>query len=196
MVERELKAAVADPGAVRARLAAAGARVRFEGYMSDRRFDRAGELTTRDEVLRIREYRGADGSSRVKVAWKGPTAVEAGHKVRPEHEFEAAEAEAVRIVIEALGYRQVHQVDRYVEYYELGDAIVRLEWYPRMDVLMEVEGTAVAIDQSIAALGLGRDEYRADSLAAFVGRYEVRTGSRAAVSLVELGDAEPGWAER
>ena len=194
MVERELKAVVSDPGAVRAQLTAAGAEVRFRGQMADRRFDRAGELAVRDEVLRIREYRGADGSTRTQVAWKGPATVDAGHKLRAEHEFEAGESAGATKVIEALGYRPVHAIDRYVEYYGLGDAIVRLEWYPRMDVLIEVEGSADAIDHAVRALGLGRDQYQTDSLAAFVSRYETRTGNRAAVSLLELGDAEPSWA--
>ena len=194
MVERELKAVVSDPGAIKARLIGAGARVRFEGRMADRRFDRAGELAVRDEVLRIREYHGTDGSTRTEVAWKGPASVEAGYKLRAEHQFEAADPRGVAQVIEGLGYRPVHAIDRYVEYYDLGDAIVRLEWYPRMDILMEVEGTALAIEHAVVALGIDRDHYQTDSLAAFVGRYEARTGCRAAVSLAELGDADPSWA--
>lgn len=188
MVERELKAVVADPGGLKARLVAVGARIRFAGRMADRRFDRGGELAVRDEVLRIREYRGADGLTRTTVSWKGPATVEAGYKLRAEDEFEAADAEAVTRVVTALGYLPVHAIDREVEYYDFGDAIVRLEWYPRMDVLMEVEGPAEAIDHAVAMLGIARDQYRTDSLAAFVARYEARTGHRAAVSLAELGD--------
>lgn len=188
MVERELKAVVEDPGALKARLVAAGAQVRFAGRMADRRFDRGGELAVRDEVLRIREYRGPDGLTRTTVSWKGPTTVEGGYKLRAEDEFEAADAEAVTRVVMALGYLPVHAIDREVEYYDLGGAIVRLEWYPRMDVLMEVEGPAEAIDHAVATLGIARDQCRTDSLAAFVARYEARTGHRAAVSLAELDD--------
>ncbi len=194
MVERELKAVVPTPSTVKASLALAGARLRFQGQMVDRRFDRAGELAVRDEVLRIRAYLGTDGSTRIQVAWKGPPTVEDGHKLRDEHECDAGDLDAAIKVFGALGYRPVHQIDRYVEYYEVGAADVRLEWYPRMDVLVEVEGSAVAIEQAVAVLGLGREQYLTDSLAAFVGRYEARTGRQAAVSLAELGDDEPSWA--
>lgn len=193
MLERELKAVVADPAMIKARLAAAGAAVQFQGHMADRRLDRAGELAVRDEVLRIREYRGTDGSIRLQVAWKGPTTVEAGYKIREEHEFEAIEAEGLISVMTALGFRPIHAIDRYVECYGVADAVVRLEWYPRMDVLMEVEGAASAIDHAVAVLGLDRGAYRTDALAAFVGRYESRTGQRAAVSLAELGTDRPSW---
>ncbi len=193
MVERELKAVVADPRAIKARLAAADALVQFHGHMNDRRLDRAGELGGRDEVLRIREYRGADGSVRHQVAWKGPTTVEAGYKLREEHEFMAAEAQGLINVMAALGYRQVHAIDRSVDCYGVAEAVVRLEWYPRMDVLMEVEGTAEAIERAVAVLGVDLGTHRADALAAFVGRFEARTGQRAALSLAELGTDRPSW---
>ncbi len=193
MVERELKAVVADPDGVKARLAAAGAEVLFQGQMADRRFDRAGELAGRDEVLRVREYRGIDGSVSVQVAWKGPTTLEAGYKIRDEHEFEVVGAEGLASVIAALGYRPVHAIDRYVECYRVAEVVVRLEWYPRMDVLVEVEGAAGAIEQAVAVIGEDRAAYGADALAAFVGRYETRTGRRAAVSLAELGSERPSW---
>ena len=59
--ELELKAVIPDPAALRARLVGAGGRLQFRGRMSDRRYDRGGELTTRDEVLRVRSYHHADG---------------------------------------------------------------------------------------------------------------------------------------
>ncbi len=193
MLERELKAVVADPEVIKARLTAAGALVQFRGQMADRRFDRADELAARDEVLRVREYRGTDGSIDIQVAWKGPTTVEAGYKIRDEHEFGVVGAEGLARVLAALGYRPVHAIDRYVECYGVAEAVVRLEWYPRMDVLMEVEGPAGAIEQAVALLGVAREAYHTDALAAFVGRYETRTGQRAAVSLAELGPDRPSW---
>src|SRR5207245_5628854 len=60
--ELEVKARVADPAAVRRALTQAGATLEFSGAMLDRRLDRAGRLKARDEVLRLRGYRPADGS--------------------------------------------------------------------------------------------------------------------------------------
>ncbi|HSN14319.1 MAG TPA: hypothetical protein VLT61_06770, partial [Anaeromyxobacteraceae bacterium] len=64
---------MADPDAVRRALLAAGAQAGFRGTLRDRRFDRNGEFTSRDEVVRLRQYRSRDGSERAQLGWKGPT---------------------------------------------------------------------------------------------------------------------------
>lgn len=53
-----------------------------------------------------------------------------------------------------MGYKICVRVDRAVEQYRLGEATLRLEWYPAMDVLVEVEGTPDAIEQAVAATGV------------------------------------------
>src|SRR5207245_838006 len=71
--ELEVKARVDDPEALRRVLGWAGAVSEFRGAMVDRRFDRKGRLERRDEVLRLRIYRPADGSPAYGVlGWKGP----------------------------------------------------------------------------------------------------------------------------
>ena len=65
--ELELKARVDDPVALEAALARAGAELVFRGEMRDLRFDRGGVLEGRDEVLRLRTYRGA--TSYGVLAW-------------------------------------------------------------------------------------------------------------------------------
>jgi len=60
--ELEVKARVDDPEELRAALVRAGAALEFRGDMIDRRFDRDGTLAERDHVLRLREYRPADGT--------------------------------------------------------------------------------------------------------------------------------------
>src|SRR6266851_6238434 len=62
--ELEVKARVDDPEELRAALVRAGAALEFRGDMIDRRFDRDGTLAERDHVLRLREYRPADGTPR------------------------------------------------------------------------------------------------------------------------------------
>jgi len=78
------------------------------------------------------------------------------------------------------------QIDREIWQYELHDAVVRFERYPRMDDLVEVEGTPRTIEEAIAALGLPRDSFTTERLPAFVQRYQSRTGSSAALSDAEL----------
>jgi adenylate cyclase class IV len=182
--ELELKAVILDPDALRARLRAAGGLLRFRGRMSDRRFDRAGELSARDEVLRVRSYRHADGRIEAILGWKGPSRLSPeGYKQREELELPIAggdASDAPRALLGALGYEVIHAVDRDVEIYEVGGATVRLERYPDMDPLLEVEGAAADIEGAIRVTGIRREAFTGDSLAEFVRRFEARTG-RAAV---------------
>jgi len=191
--ELELKAVVSDPDAFRRRLRAAGAVPRFAGRMTDLRYDRAGELATRDEVLRVRTFHHPDGIEAI-LAWKGPTMRSPdGYKLREEIELPLSPAAAdPGRLLAALGYQPVHAIERDVEVYRLGDATARLETYPRMDVLLEVEGEPAAIEHAIAASGIPRNEFTADSLADFVRRFEVRSGGPAVLATSRVVPAATG----
>ena len=181
--ELELKAVIQDPDALRRRLRAAGGLVRFRGRMSDRRLDRGGELAGRDEVLRVRTYRHADGRDEAILGWKGPVRrSREGYKQREEIELPIA-GHGITLPLSflmALGFEVVHAIDREVEIYELAGATVRLERYPDMDSLLEVEGLPEEIEAAIRLSGIRRDAFTAESLTEFVRRFEMRTG-RAAV---------------
>jgi adenylate cyclase class IV len=192
--ELELKAVVPEPAALRARLADAGAAPGFRGRMTDRRYDRDGTLLRGDQVLRVRSYSPADGPARFELAWKGPTgrSVE-GYKRRAELTSEVRPApDEPHLILEALGFRVVHTIDRWVEVWSLAGAVARLEWYPRMDVLLEVEGTPPQIEAAVLATGLPRDAFSADALIDFVRRYELRGGT-AALAVADLRGDSPGW---
>ena len=184
--ELELKAVVPDLAALSARLVAAGGRLQFRGRMSDRRYDRGGELTARDEVLRVRSYHRADGRTEAVLGWKGPVRRSPdGYKQREELELPVASgppAAPPDALLTVLGYEVVHAIDRDVEVYDLDGATVRLERYPRMDPLLEIEGGPAAIERAIRASGIARDAFTADSLAEFVRRYEARTGQAAVLA--------------
>jgi adenylate cyclase class IV len=183
--ELELKAVVPDLDALRDRLREAGAVERFCGRMSDRRYDRGGELTARDEVLRVRSYRHPDGHAEWVLGWKGPARRSPeGYKQREEIELPMAESTSPDALLRALGYEVVHAIDRDVEVFALDGASLRLERYPRMDTLLEVEGDPAAIERAIAASGLPRADFTADSLAELVRRFEARSGTPAALSLL------------
>lgn len=166
--------------------------------MVDRRYDRQGELVARDEVLRLRIYRHPDGRREAILAWKGPTGVSAqGYKSREELEIEVQGAEAKpEELLGALGYFPIQTIERYVEYYHLDEAVVRLEWYPRMDVLLELEGDEAGIESALRVMGLPREWFSAESLSAFVARYAARTGRPAALVTAELEGAAPAWERR
>jgi hypothetical protein len=62
------------------------------------------------------------------------------------------------------------------------EATVRMERYPEMDALVEVEGDPNAIESAIGVTGIPRGAFTADALSEFVRRYEARTGASARLS--------------
>lgn len=193
--EREVKAAITDAAGLVRRLHEAGATCVFAGLMEDRRLDRGRELRGRDEVLRVRTLRAKDAPVQLQLAWKGATRRSPeGHKLRQELEWTVDPGStSPAALFEALGYAVAESIDRYIEVYQVGSVTLRLEWYPRMDVLLEVEGSAAAIEQGILATGLPRALFVPESLPEFVTRYQRRTGQAAALSLAELEDGQPSW---
>ncbi len=177
--ELELKAVVADPHGLVQRLEAAGATLAFAGRMEDRRYDRSGELGSGDGVLRTRLMLPESGAPVSVLGWKGPTTVtREGYKRREELEYTVSEGPPDALLL-ALGYTVVHAISRRIRTYRVGAATVRLEHYPLMDVLVEIEGPPAAIERAIETSGIPRDQFMADSLADFVARFERRTGRRA-----------------
>ena len=184
--ELELKARVEDPDSLRKALLAAGAELVYRGAMLDRRFDRKGRLQRRDEVVRLRVYHPADRSGEWGVlGWKGPVGKRDGYRHREEWESRVDDPRAVLVVLRHLGYKIVVRIDRAIEQYNLAGATLRLEWYPAMDVLLEVEGAPDEIERAIAATGLPRESFLAESLPYFKEAYEKRTGRTARVSRAE-----------
>jgi adenylate cyclase class IV len=187
--EVELKSVVDDERARRRRVESAGARMVFEGRLQDRRFDTSdGRLTAGDELLRLRTYSDSTGA-RASLEWKGPTRQESGYKVRDEIIASSEDADALAAILDRLGYAVIGEIHRDVAQYVIERAVVRFERYPRMDTLVEVEGTPVAIERAIEALGMPRDGFSADRLPAFVARFEARTGQRAALSDQQLAES-------
>lgn len=181
--EIELKAAVPDPDACMDALRRAGARLLEEGHLRDERWDTDDmALTTRDEVLRVREFRGRTGERRATLDWKGPTAVRDGYKMRDEIQTRFHDPDGLRGTLERLGFRVVHVITRDIATWSVHDALARFEWYPRMDVLVEVEGAPEAIERAIGATGIARREFTTERLGDFVRRFEARTGVRASIS--------------
>ena len=186
MIEVELKSVVDDVPLRRATIEAAGAVLTFEGRLADRRYDTPdGLLVARDHVLRVRAYGGPSGQ-RVELDWKGPTRSEDGYKVREELEVSVDDSTAISAILERLGFRVAVAIDREIAQYDLNGAMVRFETYPRMDHLVEVEGSPDDIEAAIAALGLARRGFTAEPLTEFVLRFEARTGAPAALSDAEL----------
>lgn len=191
MFEVELKAVVGDIDAMQKRVESAGGELIFDGRLSDMRYDLPSrQLAQRDEVLRVRRFESRE-SVQIQVDWKGPTDAAGEYKVREEISTVVQDFRGLTSILEKLGYVVTREIDRQIVQYLLEGATVRFETFPRMDVLVEIEGEPPVIEQAIAALGMLRGEFTTERLAAFVDRFEQRTGVRAAISDRELaGDYE------
>ena len=184
--ELEVKARVDAPAALVRALDAAGARLVFRGTMSDRRYDQNGMLEARDEIVRLRIYQPSDGAAGWGVlGWKGPVGPRDTYRHRPEAETRVTDAEVAAELLERLGLAVSLRIDRDIEQYTLGEAVLRIERYPGMDTLIEVEGPPAAIERAIAATGLPRTAFLPESLPHFVADYERRTGRRARLAATD-----------
>ena len=181
MRELELKAVVDDLDGARKRLEKAGATLTFAGKMSDRRYDvESREIAGRDEVLRVRRYQSST-SSTAYIDWKGPTEIQDVYKVREEVSTLVEDFDSLEQILTRLGFVVTMEIDRDVVQYALGGATIRFETYPRMDMLVEVEGEPDAIESAIETLAIARGQFCTDRLPTFVARFEQRTGVRAAI---------------
>ena len=184
MREVELKAVVPDLAQLRARLVAAGAVRAYVGKLTDWRYDTADEaLDAADHVLRLRLYEPQGEESHAVLDRKGPTRYENGYKVRDEESTPVVDLASQVQRLRSDGYHVTQRIDREIEVFEFAGATLRIEQYPRLDVLLEVEGTEEAIERAIAGTGIPRASFTAGRLTDFVAAYEQRTGQPAAVSV-------------
>jgi predicted adenylyl cyclase CyaB len=186
MREVELKSIVDDLPARRRQIERAGGVETFAGKLTDQRFDTPGaDLTQRDLVLRLRVYE-RDGKKEGHLDWKGQTRYEDGYKVREELSTSVGDPDTLATILSSMGLRVVREIEREIAQYSIAGATVRFERYPRLDDLVEVEGSPEEIEKAIAILGMPRDGFTNGRLIDFIRDYEQRTGSRAAVSSREL----------
>lgn len=177
--ELEVKARVDDPAALRAALERADARLTFRGRMQDRRYDQEGRLEGRDEVIRFRMYRPERGDPWGVLGWKGPVSARGAYRHREELEMHVTDPDVIPALLARLGLSEVLRIDRAIEQWELDGAVIRLERYPEMDSLVEVEGEPGAIERAVAATGMPRACFLPESLPYFLAEYERRTGRHA-----------------
>lgn len=191
MREVELKAVVDAMEARIANVERAGGRLVFRGRLEDCRYDTPDrQLRSRDDVLRLRVYRDERGV-RAELGWKGPTRYEDGYKVRDEIGARSPDADALRQILDRMGFVVTREIDRDITQYELYGATVRFERYPRMDDLVEVEGDPGAIERAVEAIGLPREAFTSERLFDFVRRWQERTGESAALCDRELSGEHP-----
>jgi adenylate cyclase class 2 len=133
--ERELKFRVEDLAELRARLLDLEAERISKSQTEDNwLFDRDDELRQLGCVLRLR----LDGQGTL-VTFKGPASFEGAVKVRSEYETRVNEPEAMRSILEHLGYRAVTRYQKKREEWRIGGIVVALDNTPMGD-FVEFEG--------------------------------------------------------
>ena len=161
--EREVKIPLRDADACAAALEAAGATVleplRLE---DDALFDDAeGSLARADKVIRLRRKipigDGAAGPGCV-LTYKGPARIESGHRVREEVETAVADADALLLLLERLGYRRTFRYQKRRRLYDWEGALIAVDQTPLGD-FVEIEGNAEAIEDLAARLGHQPSEF-------------------------------------
>lgn len=136
--ERELKFRVEDRSALLARLVELEAEQVASSQSEDNWvFDRGDELRERRCVLRLR----VDGQG-AHLTFKGPPSFEGSVKVRDEHESPVEDPEAVRDLLEAIGFRAVTRYQKKREEWRLGGITVALDNTP-IGNFVEFEGEGV-----------------------------------------------------
>ena len=133
--ERELKFKVEDQQALRARLVDLAAERIMSGHFEDNWiFDRDDELRGKECLLRLR----VDGHG-ASLAFKGPATFDGAVKVRPEFESSVEDPEAIRELLEHLGYRVATRYQKKREEWRVGGIIVAIDNTP-IGAWVEFEG--------------------------------------------------------
>jgi adenylate cyclase class 2 len=158
--EVELKLRTAH-GPVRERLAALGAESLGRVRQTDTYYDAPHRsFAETDEALRVREER-SDGERAVELTYKGPL-VETESKTREEHETAVADGEALRAVLDGLGFEPAATVEKERERFAYEGYTVTLDTVEGLGEFVEVETEAAAVEPAregaVAVLGeLGLD---------------------------------------
>src|SRR3989442_1637634 len=91
----------------------------------------------RDGGLRLLIFRPADGAAAFgMLGWKGPQSQRGEYRHRAEVETRLADPDAALAILERAGFDISLRIDRTVEVYRLGEAMLRLEWDPPVDGLL------------------------------------------------------------
>lgn len=149
--EVEAKFYIADLVGVETRLEAEGAElVQARAHQHNLRFDRLdGELHAAHKVLRLRQ------DDQASITYKGPNVLEDGVFRRDEIEFEIADFEAAKKLLEALWYQTIMVNEKYRTTYSLWGLLWMLDELP-LGKFLEIEGRHPQ-DIQAAAIRLGLD---------------------------------------
>jgi adenylate cyclase class 2 len=157
VLETEIKLRVENRTAVRRKIRSLGFRP-----LGARLLERNLVFDTPQQTLRNAGHllRLRSKGRRWWLTWKGQPQHETGYKVREEIETEVSRGEAVREILERLGFQLAFCYEKYRAEFRRpkGEGLVVLDETPMGDFL-ELEGPPDWIDQVAAALGFASQDY-------------------------------------
>jgi adenylate cyclase class 2 len=153
-VETEIKLPVTSVATALASMESAGLRVHKQRIFEiNLLFDTAqADLRRKKTILRLRQ-----AGNEAWLSFKGPP-VPGRHKVREEIEIPLAGIDAMKSVLERLGFLVSFRYEKYRTEFTDGDGIVTLDETPIGNYL-ELEGSAVWIDSMAPRLGYQEGQY-------------------------------------
>lgn len=139
--EVEAKMRSADHQALADRIAEAGGERGPVLFEVNTYFDTPeASLRQGDQALRIRiEKDLGENTARTVITYKGPK-VASTVKSRPEHEFDASDADEVQAMFEALGYTPALSFEKRRERWHLDHCHIELDRLPGLGDFVEIEG--------------------------------------------------------
>jgi adenylate cyclase class 2 len=157
-VETEIKFRIADPEALRQRLASVGFSLQtprsFESNILYDTPDR--QMRARTEILRIRNYAGRWTLTHKRLPDVGPG--EDLHKHRIETETDVADGEALAEVFRSLGLVPAFRYEKWRTEYTAGEGHCVVDETP-IGNYAELEGPASWIERITPLLGIDRTQY-------------------------------------
>ncbi len=135
-------------------------------------YDRDGELRSKGQLLRLRDYGG-----KWTLTYKAK-AVNARHKTRQELETKIADGEQTEQIIRALGYQPSFRYEKFRGEWTDGHGHVVLDETPIGD-FGEVEGNADWIDRIAKKLEISDDKFITQSYTELFFAWQRKTGSDA-----------------
>jgi len=147
--ENEIKLAFPSPEQAVRRLTKAGAReIHPRAFEDNVLFDLPGHpLEQSERLLRLRSF-----GARWVLTFKGPVAGEHRHKVKVEHETTVADADALRSILDGLGFAPVYRYQKYRTTFSLGGVEASLD-ETALGTFVELEGAPDDVDRAALALG-------------------------------------------
>ena len=178
-VEIEAKFRLADPAAMREKLADAGAQSLGTTTQGDTYYDTPdGKLWKSDQGFRIRIEQTPKSNRQVVLTHKGPR--RGGDvKIRPEAEQIFSSAESAGAVLESMGLCPCLSFQKRRESYQLGEARIALDELPQLGFFLEIEADSeAAVQRARKALGLADEPLVTATYAALVADHLGPAGPR------------------